>query len=92
MLWLPGQNSAREVLCKCSPFRCEQDERFQNKILNVHAEFQLFAQVFTILTTVIHAVEPDDVHSTEVKPLPYDLIKIWYGGGDGGDCVILVKG
>lgn len=43
-------------------------------------------------TTVIHAVEPDDVHSTKVEPLPNDLIEIRYGGGDGGDCLILVKG
>lgn len=45
-----------------------------------------------IPTTVIHAVEPDEVHSTEVEPLPNDLIKIRNGGGDGGYRVILVEG
>lgn len=43
-------------------------------------------------TTVIHAVEPDDVHSTKVEPLPNDFIEKGYGGGDGGNCLILVKG
>lgn len=48
--------------------------------------------VKVILTTVIHAVEPGDVNSTEVKPLANDLIEVRYGGGDCGDALILVEG
>lgn len=44
------------------------------------------------LTTVVHAVEPDDVHSAEVQPLTYHFIEFWYGGSDGGDALILVEG
>lgn len=44
------------------------------------------------LTTVIHAVEPGNIYSTEVQPLANDLVKKWYGGGDRGDAFILVEG
>jgi len=44
------------------------------------------------LTTVVHAVESGDVYSTEVQPLANDLIERRYGGGDGGDAVVLVEG
>lgn len=43
------------------------------------------------LTTVIHAVEPGDIHSTEVKPLADDVIEIWYGGGNRGGAFVLVE-
>lgn len=43
------------------------------------------------LTTVVHVAEPGDVSSTEVQPLTNDLIEVWYGGGDCGDAVVLVK-
>lgn len=43
-------------------------------------------------TTVIHAVKPDNVNSTEVQPLANDLIKVRDGGGDGWDALILVEG
>lgn len=44
------------------------------------------------LTTVIHAVEPGDIHRTEVQPLADDIIKVRYGGGDGWDAGVLVEG
>lgn len=43
------------------------------------------------LTTVVHAVEPGNVHFTEVHPLADDVIKVWYGGGDGGEAFVLVE-
>lgn len=45
-----------------------------------------------ILTTVVHAVQPGDVYSTEVLPLANYLIKVRYGGGDSGNALILVEG
>lgn len=45
----------------------------------------------TSLTTVVHAIEPGDVHSTEVQSLTNDVIELWYGGGDCGDALILVE-
>lgn len=43
-------------------------------------------------TTVIHAVQSDDVNSAEVQPLADDVVKVGDGGGDGGDALILVEG
>ncbi len=52
-----------------------------------------FRQVWKeTLTTVVHAVEPFDVSSTEVKSLANDIIKIGNGGYDCGYAWIYVEG
>lgn len=45
-----------------------------------------------ILTAVVHPVEPEGVHLTEVEVLTNDVVKLWDFGGDGGDGFILIEG
>lgn len=43
-------------------------------------------------TAVVHAIESEDVHLTEVKVLSNDVVELWDFGGDGGDRFVLIEG
>lgn len=46
----------------------------------------------SLLTAVVHPVEPQSVHLTEVQVLANDVDELWDFGGDGGGARVLVEG
>lgn len=43
-------------------------------------------------TAVVHAIESEDIHLTEVEVLSNNVVELWDFGGDGGDRFVLIEG